>query len=49
VAALHGNADDLANAVANNALRGVEALVLHDVGHEDTLLLAQDILHDGGG
>src|SRR5262249_3821449 len=38
--------DHLADSLTDDALRRVEALVRHDVGHEDALLLVQDIFHD---
>ena len=47
VPALHRHADDFADAVANDALHGLEALVAGHVGHENALFLAQHVIHDG--
>ena len=46
VPALHRHADDLADAVADDALHGLKALVAGRVGHEQPLLLAQHVIHD---
>ena len=47
MAALHRHADDLADAVADDALHGLKALVARHVGHEKPLFLAQYIIHEG--
>ena len=45
--ALHRHADHLADADADDALAGGEALVAGRVGDEHALLLAQDVVDDG--